>query len=239
MNTPIVKINNLRKEIDSQSVIDNINASIGHGDVIALLGENGSGKTTLMELLLGFSFPSDGSIELFNNEAATELSNSTKQNIGYVPQQNELFEYMTVESYLNSIAAFYKQWNQTLIESLITLWKIPASKVISKLSVGQKQMVSILAAIGHEPSLLILDEPVSSLDPSSRRKFLQALIEMQLERDVTILFSTHIVSDVERIANRLWVLKSGRLVLDESIDKLKEDADLSLEDLFLELNNDS
>jgi len=239
MNTPIVKINNLRKGIDGQSVIDNINASVGRGDVIAMLGENGSGKTTLIELLLGFSFPSEGAIELFSNDSATELSNSAKQNIGYVPQQDELLEYMTVESYLNSIAAFYDQWNRPLIESLITRWKIPKRKIISKFSVGQKQIVSILAAMGHEPSLLILDEPVSSLDPRSRREFLKALIEIQLEREVTIIFSTHIVSDVERIASRLWVLKSGQLVLDESIDNLKETADLSLEDLFLELNNDS
>jgi len=97
-------------------------------------------------------------------------------------------------------------------------------------------MVSILSAIGHEPSILILDEPVSSLDPLSRRKFLQALIELQISNNSTIIFSTHIVSDVERIANRLWILKDGELVLNQTLDEVKESTSLSLEELFIGIN---
>lgn len=236
MTNTIVSINNLSKEINKKMVLNQLNATIEQGDVIALLGENGAGKTTLLETLLGFSLPSSGNVSLFMNETSSGLNDETKQLIGYVPQSEDLLEFVSVEIYLNSIAAFYSNWNSELISTLMTSWNISKDSIIGKLSVGQKQMVSILAAIGHEPSLLILDEPVASLDPSSRRKFLQTLIEMQLNKKVTILFSTHIVTDVERVANRLWIMKSGKLVVDDSIDALKEKSDQSLEDLFLEVN---
>ena len=236
MTKPIVTINSLSKIIDKNTVLDRLNASIEEGDVIALLGENGAGKTTLIETILGFSFATSGTVQLFEGESSSSLNDQTKQIIGYVPQQDNLLEFMSVKSYLNSVGSFYDHWNKELIESLMILWKVPADKRISKLSIGQKQMVSILSALGHEPKLLILDEPVSSLDPSSRRKFLQTLVEIQLNKPISILFSTHIVTDVERVANRLWILKSGQLLIDDAIDNIKEKSDQSLEDLFLEVN---
>jgi ABC-2 type transport system ATP-binding protein len=236
MTKPIVTINSLSRMIDKKTVLDCVDGSIEQGDVVALIGENGAGKTTLIETILGFSPPTSGAVRLFQDEPSLSLNDKTKQMIGYVPQQDDLLEFMSVNSYLNSVASFYDHWNKELIESLMTLWKVPANRRVSKLSIGQKQMVSILAALGHEPTLLILDEPVSSLDPSSRRKFLQTLVEIQLNKPISILFSTHIVTDVERVANRLWILKSGQLVLDDSIDNLKEKSDQSVEDLFLEVN---
>ena len=217
-------------------ILNFINAKVAHGDVIALLGANAAGKSTLIETVLGFILPDEGNVIYENSEQAKDLSNQMKQRIGYVPQRDELIEFLTVEDYLKSIAGFYSNWNNDLINSLIVQWRVPREQLISKLSVGQRQMVSILSAIGHEPDILILDEPVSSLDPLSRRKFLKALIELQISNNTTIIFSTHIVSDVERIANRLWILKEGELVLNQAIDQLKEDSDLSLEELFIGIN---
>jgi len=222
--------------IDNTMVLNQLNATINQGDVIALLGKNGAGKTTLIETMLGFSLPSEGNISLFMNESKPGLNNETKQLIGYVPQKEDLLEFLTVESYLNSIASFYRNWNKDLINSLMISWNIPKDILIGKLSVGQKQVVSILAALGHEPILLILDEPASSLDPSARRDFLQALVEIQLKREISILFSTHIVSDVERVANRIWVMNAGQLIIDDTIDGLKEKSDQPLEDLFLRID---
>ena len=231
-----ISITKLNKSMRGKPILNFINAKVAHGDVIALLGANAAGKSTLIETVLGFILPDEGNVIYENSEQAKDLSNQMKQRIGYVPQRDELIEFLTVEDYLKSIAGFYSNWNNDLINSLIVQWRVPREQLISKLSVGQRQMVSILSAIGHEPDILILDEPVSSLDPLSRRKFLKALIELQISNNTTIIFSTHIVSDVERIANRLWILKEGELVLNQAIDQLKEDSDLSLEELFIGIN---
>ena len=231
-----ISITKLNKSMRGKPILNFINAKVAHGDVIALLGANAAGKSTLIETVLGFILPDEGNVIYENSEQAKDLSNQMKQRIGYVPQRDELIEFLTVEDYLKSIAGFYSNWNNDLLDSLIVQWRVPREQLISKLSVGQRQMVSILSAIGHEPDILILDEPVSSLDPLSRRKFLKALIELQISNNTTIIFSTHIVSDVERIANRLWILKEGELVLNQAIDQLKEDSDLSLEELFIGIN---
>jgi len=178
-----------------------------------------------------------------------------KHRIGFVPQQDELLETMTGSEFLRLISKFYARWNHDLIARLAREWDVPLRRPARKLSVGQRQKLSILAALGHEPELIILDEPVASLDPLARRTFLQELIDMVSDGERTILFSTHIVSDLERIANRVWILKDGKLVIDEALDNLKEstiairqaaggalptgirtDPGLSLEEIFLELH---
>jgi len=234
MIKPIVEINSLSKHFSDTVAIDSISAVINQGDVIALLGENGAGKSTLMEVVLGFSYPSLGQIKVFGDTKPVEMSDELKHKIGYVPQTDELLSNMTVKAYLDVIAGFYSDWDAVLIQRLINEWKLPPAKRISSLSNGQRQMVSILSAIGHHPEFLVLDEPVASLDPASRRRFLQLLIDSHITNNTTVLFSTHIVSDIERIASRVWLLKEGSLVLDESLDSVKERTKHSLEDLFLE-----
>jgi ABC-2 type transport system ATP-binding protein len=129
---------------------------------------------------------------------------------------------MKGREFLGIISKFYPQWNHELVARLAKEWDVPLGRAARKLSIGQRQKLSILAALGHEPELIVLDEPVASLDPLARRVFLQELIDMVSGGDRTILFSTHIVSDLERIANRVWILKDGELVIDEPLDNLKE-----------------
>jgi ABC-2 type transport system ATP-binding protein len=162
---------------------------------------------------------------------------------------------MKGSAFLALISQFYQSWDDTLIDRLARDWNVPLDKPANKLSVGQRQKLSILAALGHGPELLILDEPVASLDPVARRAFLAELIDMVSGGERTIVFSTHIVSDIERIANRVWILKDGHLVVDETLDQLKEssvairqaggsalpasvriEAGMSLEEIFLELH---
>ena len=236
MNEDIVNIESLDKFFGKQAVLKDINANVGRGDVIALLGENGAGKTTLLETLLGFSLPTAGTVRLFDNTMATRLGDKEKLRIGYVPQVEELIHGMTSENYLQSISHFYPNWNTKLQQTLLTDWKIPKNKRIANLSLGQKQMVSIIAAMAHEPDLLVLDEPVSSLDPNSRRRFLELLVESHISNNTTVIFSTHIVSDVERVANRIWLMKEGELVIDDDLDTIKEKYGRSLENLFVEVH---
>lgn len=221
MTDPLARLDNLSQQFDSSAVLQQITTEVAKGDVIGLLGLNGAGKTTLLETLLGFALPSGGQAQLFG-EAASKLSSANKAKVGFVPQQDELLVQLTGQQNLALLAAFYPSWDNALVAQLASEWDIPLKKRVAQLSVGQRQKLSILAALAHRPALLILDEPVASLDPLARRRFLQTLIGQITDTHCTVIFSTHIVSDLERIADRIWILKDGQLRIDCHLDDLKE-----------------
>jgi ABC-2 type transport system ATP-binding protein len=217
----IVDIKNLQRKLDKVTVINGISAQVQAGDVIALLGKNGAGKTTLLETILGFAFPSSGGVSLWGTQS-TNIEGDIKQRIGFVPQQDELLTSLSGREHVDLFAGFRTTWNRALAERLITEWSIPVDKKVGKMSVGQRQKLSIVLALSHEPELLILDEPVASLDPIARRQFLQQLIEIASDENRAVIFSTHIVSDVERVANQVWMLRDGVLAYQDELDQLKE-----------------
>lgn len=221
MENLIIDINNLQRKIDGVTIIKSISAKVHAGDVIALLGKNGAGKTTLLETLLGFSFPSFGNAKVWG-ENATEIKGDIKQRIGFVPQQDELLAGFNGNEHLALFKAFRPTWNQDLVDRLVMEWLIPMDIVARKMSVGQRQKLSILLAIAHDPELLILDEPVASLDPVARRQFLQQLVDIAADENRAIIFSSHIVSDMERVANQVWMMQNGELSYQGGLDELKE-----------------
>lgn len=217
----MLDIKNLQRKIDGVTIIKSVTAQVKAGDVIALLGKNGAGKTTLLETLLGFSFPSFGGVKVWS-ENATEMTGDIKQRIGFVPQQDELLVGFNGREHIDLFKAFRKTWNSELVERLVAEWLIPMDIAARKMSVGQRQKLSILLAIAHEPELLILDEPVASLDPVARRQFLQQLVDIAADENRAIIFSSHIVSDMERVANQVWMLQNGELSYQGGLDDLKE-----------------
>jgi ABC-2 type transport system ATP-binding protein len=164
------------------------------------------------------------------------MDGAAKARIGFVPQRDELLDGMKGAGYLELIAEFYPTWNRDLVARLAKEWAVPLDTKISKLSVGQRQKLSIISALGHEPDLIILDEPVASLDPVARRGFLKELVDIAATQTRSIIFSTHIVTDLERVASRVWLMKEGELTIDASLDDIKEKFNMPLEDLFLELH---
>ncbi|HEX4910709.1 MAG TPA: ABC transporter ATP-binding protein [Permianibacter sp.] len=222
MTEDVLNIEGLHKRFADKAVLKGISASVQRGDVVGLLGLNGAGKTTLLETALGFALPDAGSVNLFGSDCALLVDEKLKHKIGFVPQQDELLPQMKGSEYLALIAQFYPGWNHALIGRLADEWQIPLSTIIQKLSLGQRQKLSILSALGHEPELLVLDEPVASLDPVARRQFLKEIVTLASSGARTVLFSTHIVSDLERVASRVWVMKDGGLLVDDALDNLKE-----------------
>lgn len=216
-----VSLKNLQRQFSRVTVLKGINAEVLPGQVIALLGKNGAGKTTLLETILGFGFPSAGEAKLWQLDA-TQIAGKTKQRIGFVPQQDELLPSLTGGDHLKLFKSFRPHWNQSLVDKLIAEWLIPMTMATGKMSVGQRQKLSILLALAHEPELLILDEPVASLDPIARRQFLQQLVDIAADENRAVIFSTHIVSDVERVANQVWMLREGVLAYQGGLDELKE-----------------
>jgi ABC-2 type transport system ATP-binding protein len=186
-----------------------------------VLGKNGAGKTTLLELVLGFTAPTAGEVRVFGH-ASHDLPGNIKARVGFVPQQDELLDQLSVADQLRVIASFYPRWDFALIDRLCSEWGVNREARIKSMSVGERQKLSILLAFGHKPDLLILDEPVASLDPIARRQFLEQLVAISADGQRSIVFSSHIVSDIERLANRIWILKEGTLDWQGDLDSLKE-----------------
>ena len=219
--TSTVAASSLGKAFGSKQVLRDISFEVSPGDVIGVLGKNGAGKTTLLEVMLGFTPPTSGGIQVFGHESL-HLPGDSKSRVGFVPQQDELLDQLTVRDQLRVIASFYPHWDSALIDRLCTEWGVDLGARIKGMSVGERQKLSILLAFGHQPALLILDEPVASLDPIARRQFLEQLLAISTDGERAIVFSSHIVSDIERLANRIWILKEGRLDWQGDLDSLKE-----------------
>jgi ABC-2 type transport system ATP-binding protein len=221
MNSATVEASHLGKAFGSKRVLQDLSFGVSPGDVVGVLGKNGAGKTTLLELMLGFTQPTEGAVRVFGHESY-RLPGDAKARVGFVPQQDELVDHLTVADQLRVIASFYPHWDNDLITRLCQEWGIETRARIRSMSVGERQKLSILLAFGHKPDLLILDEPVASLDPIARRQFLEQLVEISTDGRRAIVFSSHIVSDIERLANRIWILKEGRLDWQGDLDSLKE-----------------
>ncbi|HEX9172200.1 MAG TPA: ABC transporter ATP-binding protein [Telluria sp.] len=224
MTAAIVQISSISKHFGSAQVLDGLDWQVAPGQVIGLLGRNGAGKSTLLECMLGLREIDAGSVTIYG-DGVDRLSDATRARIGYVPQQSDLFEWMTPLQLLAYFKALYPRWNDAKVEGLLARWgfDLPMrNKAIKKLSGGEKQRLSIIRALGHDPELLILDEPVSALDPVGRREFLRELIDGVIERGTTVVFSTHILSDLERVAMDVAFLKDGKIALQGGLDELLE-----------------
>ena len=245
MKPSIVEISAISKSFGSQQVLRQLDWQVQRGQVIGLLGRNGAGKSTLLECLLGLRETDSGSVQLFGEPVAA-LSEANRARIGYVPQKSELFEWLTPLQMLAYFKVLYPQWNQAKVDGLLQRWGFGPdllNKQIARLSGGEKQRLSIIRALAHEPELLVLDEPVASLDPVGRRDFLRELVDGVIERETTVIFSTHILSDLERVALDVAFLRQGQIALQSPLDQLLENAQritgsnaaMGLEDLFVEV----
>jgi len=222
MTAPVLHIDNLHKTFPPhKTVLNGVDLAVESGTVLGLLGQNGSGKSTLIKCALGLFRATRGRVSVLGDDA-WDLSADVKARLGYVPQEVVSYPWMRVRQVIAYTAAFYPTWNQRLVDDLCRRWRLPLEDRVGPLSVGQLQTLGIVLALGHEPELLILDEPVASLDPLARREFLRTLLDLIDDDRRTILFSTHITSDLERVASRIALLKDGRIAFHGELDELKD-----------------
>ena len=221
MSVPYAVAHHLGKSFPGKRVLDDVSFTVEPGDIVGVLGKNGAGKTTLLELMLGFTPATAGSVQLFGHDSF-RLPCTAKARVGFVPQSDELVNQLNAADQIGVIASFYPRWDDELITRLSQSWEVDPRERIKGMSVGQRQKLSILLALGHRPDLLILDEPVASLDPIARRQFLEQIIEVAADGQRSVVFSSHIVSDVERLASKIWILKGRRMYWQGDFDSLKE-----------------
>lgn len=209
----------------THTALDQLSMQLYPGMVVGLLGQNGAGKSTLMRCALGILTIDSGDINTLN-ESPTALSDMAKSRIGYVPQQPFGYEGFTVERALDLHRSFYVDWDNDLEQEWLKRFELDVAQSVQKLSVGQRQSLALIMAMAYRPTLLILDEPVASLDPIARRKFMTDLFDLALESGSAVLFSSHITSDLERVASHVALIKKGKLVLFKEIDTLREQVKL-------------
>jgi ABC-2 type transport system ATP-binding protein len=215
----MLDLRGVSKSFGHKHVLKEVDLTLPAGSVLGLVGKNGSGKTTLIKCAVGLQRPQRGDVHILG-EPAGELSAAGKERLGYVPQKIDLYPWMNIRQITGYTGAFYPRWNKALVERLLRDWELNPEDRVGILSVGQTQKLSIILALGHQPDLLVLDEPAASLDPIARRLFLETLLDMVGAR--TVIFSTHITSDLERVADRVAVLKDGKIVYSGELDALKD-----------------
>ena len=222
-----ITVSNLSKSYTEQKAVDQINFSIKKGEIVGFLGPNGAGKSTVMKILTGYLKDFDGEVHI-NDLSVIEFPLKTKRNIGYLPEHNPLYLDMYVREYLSFNADIYKIPKKRIAEIIEEVGLTSqAFKKIHELSKGYRQRVGIAAALLHNPDVLILDEPTTGLDPNQLIE-IRALIK-RMGKDKTVLFSTHILQEVEAICDRVIIIDQGKIVADRPISSLEKSKEQFIE----------
>jgi ABC-2 type transport system ATP-binding protein len=216
----VIQTEKLTKSYGSSRGIEDINLSVKEGEVFGFLGPNGSGKTTTIRILLDFIRASSGRARLFGMDAHAD-SIQIKSRIGYLPGEYGMYEKMTAVEYLQFLGSLRSGEEPPLRDKLIERLGLDTSRRIKSLSHGTKQKLALIQAFMHDPELLILDEPTNGLDPLIQQKFYELILELK-ERGKTIFFSSHVLSEVERVCDRVAILREGRLIALHEISDLKK-----------------
>ena len=215
----ILELKNLKKYYGTACGIEDVSLKINKGEIYGFIGPNGAGKSTTIRTIMGLINKTDGKIHIKGKELDTNDSN-VKKMIGYLPSEINLYSEMMVKELFNYHASFYQKDLSKRRKQLINLLKIDENKKIEDLSLGNLKKVGIVLALMHEPEILILDEPTSGLDPIMQNIFHNILIE-EKEKGTTILYSSHILSEVSNICNRVGFIKDGIIVKEDTIDNIK------------------
>jgi ABC-2 type transport system ATP-binding protein len=218
---PIVELKNLSRRFGDKLALDNITFRVPAGSLVGLVGENGAGKTTLIKHILGLLKAQTGSVSVFGSDPVADPVGVLSR-IGYLSEEPDMPGWMRVHELMRYIAAFYPTWDNDYAERLRREFGLDPTAKIKQLSKGQRARAGLLIALAYRPELLLLDEPSSGLDPIVRRDILGAIIRTIADEGRTVLFSSHLLSEVERVSDQVAMIRSGKILFCDSLDRIKE-----------------
>jgi len=234
----IMEFNNIhRAYTKGNDVLKGVSFSLVPGEVVGLLGKNGAGKTTLIRIAMGILEAQQGEVRLFGLDPRRDPV-EVKRRVGYVSEDQILPDFLRVQEVIKLHRGLFPNWDADLERRLVEQFDVPLNAKIKTLSKGQARQVALLCAVAHRPELLLLDEPAGGLDPAVRREFLETAIQLLNEAGTTILFSSHYMSDVERLAGRIVMIHEGKVLLDNELDDLREEFSLALVPLVSHVDPD-
>ena len=213
-----VRVHGLVKRFRKTTAVDSLAFEVPRGSVFALLGNNGAGKTTTIRCLLGLEAPDAGDIEVMGMDPRTDAV-GIRRRVGYVPEERHLYPWMTAREIGWFVGSFYPTWSKDRYGAILDHFEIPARRKIAALSRGMKAQVDLALALGHDPDLLVLDEPTGGLDPVVRRDFLESMVGMA-GQGRTVIVSSHEVSEVARVADRGLIVYNSRLLWTGDLESL-------------------
>ena len=219
---PAVSVSALTRRYGAVTAVKNVSLDIPAGTTFGLLGPNGAGKTTLIRTIMG-QMPADAGIVSVLGLDALERPQELKQRIGYVPEFHHVYRWMRISEVIRFVRPFYPTWDASICDELLVAFDLPSKQRVGTLSKGMLAKLGLLLALAHKPELLILDEPTSGLDPLIREEFLESILYTNGATPSTILFSSHHVDDVERIADVIGVMIGGELVLHGPATSIRND----------------
>lgn len=223
MDNLVVNIESVTKNYRSKEAVKNLTLKIQEGTSYGLIGRNGAGKTTTLRLIMGMLRPTKGTVSIFNGDPITQAE-KVKLHVGYLAEDQIFPNVLRPIDLFRFFADCYPTWDNDFAKSLIDRFSVPTTRNISTLSKGEQRQVALICAVAHRPKLLVLDEPGGGLDPVVRRSFLEQVIEHLSNEKSTIIFSSHNLQEVERIATRIGIIHNGSLILDKSLDDLRENS---------------
>lgn len=217
-----ISINNVRKSFGSHVVLDGVTLEVPAGQTLALLGRNGAGKTTLIQSLLGLLPIDSGTLRVADRDPRRDPV-ALRRDVGYLAEDQSMYPWMTAVELCRFLAPFYPRWDAALADRYLQRFDIPPHVRIERLSKGQAVKLGLTVALAHAPSLVILDDPALGLDPVSRQEFNRHLVEHLQVEGRTVIYSSHLLDEVEAVADQVAILDRGRIVRQGSPDALRDE----------------
>ncbi|MEA4924275.1 MAG: ABC transporter ATP-binding protein [Syntrophomonadaceae bacterium] len=217
---PVLEIKGLNKQFDRFHMRD-VNLVLPKGYIIGIIGPNGAGKTTTIKLIMNLLRKDSGEIKVFGRDHV-RYEKEIKQRIGFVYDENHFYEQLSIDENQRIIAPFYENWDNRVFQDYVRMFELPPRKKVKDLSHGMKTKFALALALAHQAELIIMDEPTSGLDPVFRRELLDILAGLMQDDNRTVIFSTHITSDLERIADYVCFINQGQIVFCDIMDNILE-----------------
>jgi ABC-2 type transport system ATP-binding protein len=217
----VLEVRGLQRHFGKVPAVDGVDLNVHEGEIYGFLGVNGAGKTTTIRLLLGIIAAEAGTISILG-ETTKRTSVAQKRRIGYVSQEQNFYPWMTCRTLGRFVGAFYPTWDKAEFSRLLAVLEVPEERRVSQLSGGMRAKLALALALAPHPAVLILDEPTAGLDPLARREFMQLIVAQARQHRRTTFFSSHLIDEVERCADRVGIIHQGRMRFEGALAELRE-----------------